>query len=281
MSKAATTPQRDERAVEIRRKLQKYQYNPVVITDEDKQDPVVISDEDEQDPVVISEVGRSKTERVLKIRKKIEKFRLEPEVTSDTDERVVEVLDVEDAVSKAATTPQRDERAVVIRRKLQKYQYNPVVITDEDKQDSVVISDEDEQDPVVISDEDAQGPVVISDDDERAVEVQKKNGEDERVFFYADDRKNEDQKWKEVFININNGDPEEVIGKGKFKLKRDDLRTLAGTNYLNNQVMEEYFDLIKERNEADQSLPKIEVLSTFVFTKLDSLGFEAGFNDIQ
>ena len=38
---------------------------------------------------------------------------------------------------------------------------------------------------------------------------------------------------------------------------------------------------MKERSDAEQTLPRIEVLSLFVSKKLDSLGFEEGFKDVE
>ena len=56
------------------------------------------------------------------------------------------------------------------------------------------------------------------------------------------------------------------------------FQTLAGRNILNDQVIEQYFQLIKERNRGHETLPKVEVLSLFLYKKLEVVGIEEGFN---
>ena len=67
------------------------------------------------------------------------------------------------------------------------------------------------------------------------------------------------------------------LSEGKFWLSRADYRSLTWCNYVNDKVMEQYFQLLKERNEADQTLPRVGILSLFLYDKLNRLGFEEGY----
>ena len=49
-------------------------------------------------------------------------------------------------------------------------------------------------------------------------------------------------------------------------LKRRDLQTLSGTEFLNDEIINKYLTLILERNEADASLPEIYTCTTFMYT---------------
>ena len=90
-----------------------------------------------------------------------------------------------------------------------------------------------------------------------------------------------EKQWKEIACNINSGNQDEILSEGKFRLSRADYRSLTGCNYVNDQVMEQYFQLIKERNDADQTLPRVGILSLFLYDKLNRLGFEEGYKDTE
>ena len=52
---------------------------------------------------------------------------------------------------------------------------------------------------------------------------------------------------KKVTENLNSGDPDDLISKNYLELRRRDYRTLSGKNYVNGQVINEYFHLLQER----------------------------------
>ena len=61
-----------------------------------------------------------------------------------------------------------------------------------------------------------------------------------------------------------------------LKLTTDDLQTLDGSNWLNDMVINQYLNLIQQRNDADTSLPSMLALNTFVHNILDEDGLEEG-----
>ena len=80
-------------------------------------------------------------------------------------------------------------------------------------------------------------------------------------------------KWKDVFRFFCNGDLNEEISTGTFTLRRIDYKSLVGKNYLNDLVIEEYLDIIKERN-ATAGLPILGVMSVYLYPQFELLSFE-------
>ena len=69
-----------------------------------------------------------------------------------------------------------------------------------------------------------------------------------------------------------------VIDNGTrgLQLTTEDLQTLDGSNWLNDMVVNQYLNLVQQRNDTDTSLPKILVMETFVYNVLDEDGLEEG-----
>merc|ERR1712060_433246 len=56
------------------------------------------------------------------------------------------------------------------------------------------------------------------------------------------------------------------MGNKRLPLKRRDLQTLSGSEFLNDEIINKYLTLILERNDADASLPEIYTCTTFMYT---------------
>ena len=82
-------------------------------------------------------------------------------------------------------------------------------------------------------------------------------------------------------INIMGGPANEVLVKKNLWLTRTDFRSLAGSNYLNDKIIDEYLTLIQQRNTDDQTLPKIATFTVFLYQKLERLGLEEGYRDTE
>ena len=65
------------------------------------------------------------------------------------------------------------------------------------------------------------------------------------------------------------------------ELKQEALQSLSGTNYLDDRIIDQYMWLIKKRNEADSSLPKVYMCTTYIYTKLVSHRLEKGMKYIH
>ena len=201
-----------------------------------KEKDVLVIDNKHEAAIRSSILQETKTCRVKDVRKKLQKYRYEPEISLSEDERVVEI-----------PKPRKDERVIEIRKKLQKYRFD----LDESDEREVEISKPREEDKRLFIHEDTPR------EDERIVRQVERKHQSRKVGTSTDEKNCYDQKWKDVFRNINGGDQEEVLTKGKFKLTRKDLKTLAGTNLLNDQVMEEYFALLKERITVQYTMHSI------------------------
>ena len=220
---------------------------------------VLVIDDDNESKIrnsIVQEDKETKSERVQKIREKLKRFEFCSETANTNDERVIETFKMKE-----------DERRVI----------NSDLQTDltEDQRVFEHLKEEERKE------KSSSRYHFNSAGTSREHTVKFVENKHHFRKIERSQEKSAEQQWKEVFRNINCGEQEEVIGKGKFSLKRGDLKTLAGTNWLNDQILEEYFALLKARNDADQTLPHIEVLSSFVFKKFDLLGFEDGFKDLK
>lgn len=57
-----------------------------------------------------------------------------------------------------------------------------------------------------------------------------------------------------------------------MNITRHDLNTLDGLNWLNDEVINFYMELLKERSEQCDHLPKVHVMNTFFVPKLLQMG---------
>uniref|UniRef100_A0A7E4VQA5 ULP_PROTEASE domain-containing protein n=1 Tax=Panagrellus redivivus TaxID=6233 RepID=A0A7E4VQA5_PANRE len=67
---------------------------------------------------------------------------------------------------------------------------------------------------------------------------------------------------------------EVLVDANPFKIHRKDLHTLSGLNWLNDEIINFYFNLIVQRATAeDADLPKVYAFQTFFYTTLCSKGY--------
>jgi len=71
---------------------------------------------------------------------------------------------------------------------------------------------------------------------------------------------------------LSHGNPGEVFAKGfNAEITRGDLCTLRGSTWLNDEVVNFYFNLVKQRNE-ENNLSKVHVFNTFFYPKIIKMG---------
>ena len=85
----------------------------------------------------------------------------------------------------------------------------------------------------------------------------------------------------ELARTVQRGPPNEVLATNNMDMTRSDFRSLTGSNCLNDKIIDEYLLLIKQRNEREESLPDIEVLTVFLYFKLDTFGLTEGLNQTE
>uniref|UniRef100_A0A667Y9U4 SUMO specific peptidase 1 n=1 Tax=Myripristis murdjan TaxID=586833 RepID=A0A667Y9U4_9TELE len=79
----------------------------------------------------------------------------------------------------------------------------------------------------------------------------------------------------EVNRALRGGSPHEVLSEGfGLSLTRKDLQTLSHLNWLNDEVINFYMNLLVERSK-DPNLPTVDTFNTFFFPKLRSSGYSA------
>ena len=55
---------------------------------------------------------------------------------------------------------------------------------------------------------------------------------------------------------------------------REDLQTLDGSNWLNDMVINQYLNLIQERNDTSTCQPRMLAMNTYVYDVLNKDGLE-------
>ena len=75
---------------------------------------------------------------------------------------------------------------------------------------------------------------------------------------------------------VRQGEERELLADHHLFIYRADLQSLYDRNYLNDTIIDEYLLMIKARNPED-----IAVLNTFFYQRLDTLGFEKGYEETR
>ena len=95
-----------------------------------------------------------------------------------------------------------------------------------------------------------------------------------------DKERKDKEEWESTLQGIMAGDGQEVLARHGLQLRRKDFRSLQWTNWLNDKIIEGYMELIKKRSdEAENSA--VEVMSTFLYTKLINRGVELGSKETE
>ena len=150
---------------------------------------------------------------------------------------------------------------------------NTIYISDGDiAQDTRRVEENKPNEPIYISGEENSTP--------RKVVTSKDKNKDIRRYLSLGPgtSMNETDNYKNIIKNLNTGPPDDILSRNGLHLRRRDYRSLSGRNYLNDQIMNEYFTLIRWRNASDK-LSSIFTLSTHYFTKLD-INFDDGYIDV-
>ena len=77
-------------------------------------------------------------------------------------------------------------------------------------------------------------------------------------------------------VNILKGRSNEVLSKHGLHLTRGDFRSLSGTNYLNDKIIDQYLQLLQKRSEEDPNLPRVHACTTYLYSQLKRFGLEEG-----
>ena len=172
-----------------------------------------------------------------------------------------------------ACAPETTEKPITV--------YNIVESDEETTENSITLCDSLESDEEVIGIEDIER----IEDFTRMVELKGKTNLDRPAGTFSQtvpkDQKDLRQwlngdakiKWRDVYSLFCNGKEEDIISRGTFQLQRRDYKSLVGDNYLNDLVIEEYLDIITERN-MKEGLPRIGATSVYLYPQFNLFSFE-------
>ena len=91
----------------------------------------------------------------------------------------------------------------------------------------------------------------------------------------------EEEEMERLIASISNGDKREELVNHWLSLNKEDFRSLQGKEYINDKIIDSYMRLIQERSQSNPNLPSTYACSTFLFTKLKSLGVEEGYKQTR
>uniref|UniRef100_A0A1E1XC93 Putative sentrin/sumo-specific protease n=1 Tax=Amblyomma aureolatum TaxID=187763 RepID=A0A1E1XC93_9ACAR len=75
---------------------------------------------------------------------------------------------------------------------------------------------------------------------------------------------------------LKRGPPDDVLAKGfRLTVTRKDMETLAGLNWLNDEVINFYMNMLMERSRTQSTLPSVYAFNTFFYPKLRTSGYSA------
>ena len=179
-----------------------------------------------------------------------------------------------------ACAPETTEKPITV--------YNIVESDEETKENSITLCDSLESDEEVIGIEDIER----IEDFTRMVELKGKTNLDRPAGTFSQtapkDQKDLRQwlngdakiKWRDVYNLFCNGKEEDIISRGTFQLQRGDYKSLVGSNYLNDLVIEEYLDIITERN-MKEGLPRIGATSVYFYPQFNLFSFEEAYQKTE
>lgn len=72
---------------------------------------------------------------------------------------------------------------------------------------------------------------------------------------------------------LRHSDTTEHIEKFCIPITTRDLRTLQGSNWLNDEILNFYFELLLERSKSNSTLPNLHIFNTFFYPRLKNGGF--------
>uniref|UniRef100_T2M4M7 Sentrin-specific protease 1 n=1 Tax=Hydra vulgaris TaxID=6087 RepID=T2M4M7_HYDVU len=121
----------------------------------------------------------------------------------------------------------------------------------------------------------------IKEEERKVARIKQNKDEKFEKFLKNLDAKNENEfpnltndMLKIIKRVLSHGPPNEVITCGfDANITRADLSTLRDSCWLNDEVINFYFNLIRERSEKKSNIPKIHIFNTFFYPKLVKTGF--------
>ncbi|NXT72736.1 SENP1 protease, partial [Chaetops frenatus] len=80
---------------------------------------------------------------------------------------------------------------------------------------------------------------------------------------------------KEIKSLFRGGNQDEVLSEAfRLTITRKDIQTLNNLNWLNDEIINFYMNLLMERSK-EKDLPAVHAFNTFFFTKLKTAGYQA------
>ncbi|XP_044535203.1 sentrin-specific protease 1 [Gracilinanus agilis] len=110
--------------------------------------------------------------------------------------------------------------------------------------------------PVTITPEEEKEPSKVTDSEEEFPEIT-------------------EEMEKEIKNVFRNGNQDEILSEAfRLTITRKDIQTLNNLNWLNDEIINFYMNMIMERSK-EKGMPSVHAFNTFFFTKLKTAGYQA------
>ena len=81
--------------------------------------------------------------------------------------------------------------------------------------------------------------------------------------------KEKENEFEGMVASLDEGQPNEILSKKYLEMSRRDYRSLAGRNFLNDKIIDEYLYLIMERNQTKE-MQRVYPLTTHAYSWLET-----------
>ena len=128
------------------------------------------------------------------------------------------------------------------------------------------------------------GETVVATEDSRTVKIEEreKRSSGPSLENEQGNRSIEDEEEIEKLLSsINSGNPQDKLVQHWLSLTKEDFRTLQGSEFINDKIIDSYMKLIEQRSQESPNLPRTYACTTFLFTKLKAFGVEVGMEQTQ
>ena len=129
---------------------------------------------------------------------------------------------------------------------------------------------------VLIKDRKGEKEAAGETGDVRVVEEREERRQAPTLDKEEENRSMEEEDLERLISSINSGNPQDKLVQHWLCLTKEDFRTLQGSEFINDKIIDSYMNLIQQRSLECPNLPRTYACTTFFFTKLKRFGVEEG-----
>ncbi|XP_071482482.1 uncharacterized protein [Diadema antillarum] len=162
------------------------------------------------------------------------------------------------------------EAQEIIKARISQAEKEPGVVEDVIYRVDEKVEEEEEDVVEVIDEDEEEEELEEEDEEEEGEEDEEEEGEGEE---FAELTLEMDEEIERAFHP--NPSQEALVSGFRLTITRRDMQTLRGLNWLNDEVMNFYFELLMERSNTREEYPTLHYFNTFFYPKLVNSGYNS------